>query len=46
MLLPRDIAEILGLEPLRTALVTCADERKEERPVMGAVFTFRISATP
>ena len=37
LVLPRDVVEELGLEPLRTALVTYADERKEERPVAGPV---------
>ena len=37
LVLPQNVVERLGLEPLRTAIVTCADERKEERPVAGPV---------
>ena len=37
LVLPQNVVEGLGLEPLRTAIVTCADERKEERPVAGPV---------
>jgi len=35
--LPQDLVEKLGLEIQRTVVVTYADERKEERPVAGAV---------
>lgn len=35
--LPQDVVEELGLEILRTVIVTYADERKEERPVAGTV---------
>ena len=37
LVLPQNVVERLGLEPLRTAIVTCADERQEERPVAGPV---------
>ena len=37
LVLPQNVVESLGLEPLRTAIVTYADERKEERPVAGPV---------
>ena len=33
--LPRNVVERLGVRTRRTALVTYADERKEERPVAG-----------
>ena len=39
--LPQDISERLGLVTRRTAVVTCADDRKDERPVVGPV-TVRI----
>ncbi|HJW87626.1 MAG TPA: retroviral-like aspartic protease family protein [Candidatus Brocadiaceae bacterium] len=35
--LPQDIVETLGLEILRTVVVTYADERRDERPVAGTV---------
>lgn len=35
--LPQDVVEELGLNILRTVVVTYADERKEERPVAGTV---------
>ena len=35
--LPRNVVERLGLDPLRTAVVTYADERRDERPVAGPV---------
>ena len=37
IMLPENVVERLGLEPLRTAIVTCADERREERQVAGPV---------
>ena len=37
MLLPQDLVEALGLRLLRKAIVTYADERKEERDVAGVV---------
>ena len=37
LVLPQNVGERLGLEQLRTAVVTYADERKEERPVAGSV---------
>lgn len=37
LMLPQDIVERLGLHILRTAIVTYADERKEERHVAGTV---------
>ena len=37
LVLPQNVVERLGLEALRTAIVTCADERREERPVAGPV---------
>ena len=37
LVLPRNIVERLGLDPLRTAVVTYADERRDERPVAGPV---------
>ena len=36
-MLPQNVVERLGLEPLRTAVVTHAAGRKEERSVAGAV---------
>ena len=41
LVLPRNVVERLGLETQRTVVVTCADERREERPVAGPV-TVRI----
>ena len=35
--LPQNIAERLGLVTRGTAVVTCADDRKDERPVVGPV---------
>jgi predicted aspartyl protease len=35
--LPQDYVEALGLDELGKAVVTCADERKEERPIAGPV---------
>ena len=35
--LPQDIVETLGLEILRTVVVTYAGERRDERPVAGTV---------
>lgn len=37
MMLPQDQVEELGLRELRKAIVTYADERKEERPIAGVV---------
>lgn len=37
LVLPQDQVEELGLRELRKAIVTYADERKEERPVAGVV---------
>ena len=37
LVLPQDQVEELGLDELRKAIVTHADERKEERSVAGAV---------
>ena len=37
LVLPQNIVERLGLETLRTAIVTCADERRDERSVAGPV---------
>lgn len=37
LVLPQDMVEALGLRELRKAVVTYADERKEERPVAGIV---------
>jgi hypothetical protein len=41
LVLPQDVVDTLGLETQRTVIVAYADERKEERPVAGAV-TLRI----
>ena len=41
LVLPRNVVERLGLEEQRTVVVTCADERREERPLAGPV-TVRI----
>jgi len=35
MFLPQEIVEVLGLRYLRKAIVTYADERKEERDIAG-----------
>lgn len=37
LVLPQDLVEALGLRTLRKAIVTYADERKEEREVAGVV---------
>lgn len=37
LVLPQDQVEELGLRELRKAIVTYADERKEERPIAGVV---------
>lgn len=37
LVLPQNIVERLGLETLRTAIVTYADERRDERSVAGPV---------
>lgn len=37
LVLPQNVVERLGLATQRTVIVTCADERKEERPVAGPV---------
>lgn len=37
LMLPQDVVEALGLIEVRKAIVTYADERKEERPVAGVV---------
>ncbi|MGH9802996.1 MAG: aspartyl protease family protein [Blastocatellia bacterium] len=37
LVLPQDQVEELGLREFRKAIVTYADERKEERPVAGVV---------
>ena len=37
LVLPQNVVERLGLEQLRTAVVTYADESKEERPVAGSL---------
>ena len=41
LVLPQNVVERLGVNVLRTAVVTYADERKEERPVAGPL-TVRI----
>lgn len=41
LVLPRNVVERLGLEEQRTVVFTCADERREERPLAGPV-TVRI----
>ena len=41
LVLPQDVVERLGLEQRGTAFVSCADERREERPLAGPV-TVRI----
>jgi clan AA aspartic protease len=42
LVLPQDYVEALGLPEIRKAVVTYADERKEERPVAGPV-TVRVN---
>jgi clan AA aspartic protease len=37
LVLPQDLVEVLGLRMLRKAIVTYADERKEERDIAGVV---------
>jgi clan AA aspartic protease len=37
LMLPQDLVEELGLRELRKAIVTYADERKEERSIAGVV---------
>ena len=37
LMLPENVVEQLGLETLRRAVVTYADERRDERPVAGPV---------
>ncbi len=37
LVLPQDLVETLGLTKVGTVIVIYADERKEERPVAGAV---------
>jgi len=37
LMLPENVVERLGLERLRTAIVTYADERRDERTVAGPV---------
>ncbi len=37
LVLPQDLVEALGLRRLHKAIVTYADERKEERDVAGVV---------
>lgn len=37
LVLPQDLVEALGLREMGRAIVTYADERKEERPVAGIV---------
>jgi len=41
LVLPQDLVEVLGLREVGKAIVTYADERKEERPIAGVV-TVRI----
>ena len=36
-MLPQNVVERLGVNVQRTVIVTCADERKEERPVAGPI---------
>nr|VFJ49034.1 MAG: hypothetical protein BECKDK2373B_GA0170837_102219 [Candidatus Kentron sp. DK] len=36
--LPQDVTEKLGLKPVRRAVVTYADERKDERDVVAPVY--------
>ena len=37
LMLPQDVVEKLGLRTIRTAVVSYADERKEERDIAGGV---------
>ncbi len=37
LVLPQDLVEVLGLREVGKAIVTYADERKEERPLAGVV---------
>ncbi|MBI5760658.1 MAG: aspartyl protease family protein [Planctomycetales bacterium] len=37
LVLPQDLAEVLGLREVGKVVVTCPDERKEERPRAGIV---------
>lgn len=37
LMLPQDLVEALGLSEVGKAIVTYADERKEERPIAGIV---------
>jgi clan AA aspartic protease len=37
LMLPQDVVEKLGLRTIRTAVVTYADERKEERAIAGGL---------
>jgi len=37
LMLPQDLVEALGLNEVGKAIVTYADERKEERPIAGIV---------
>jgi len=37
LMLPQDLVEALGLNEVGKAIVTSADERKEERPIAGIV---------
>jgi predicted aspartyl protease len=41
LMLPQDVVEKLGLRTIRTAVVSYADERREERNIAGGLF-FRI----
>jgi clan AA aspartic protease len=43
LMLPRDVVEALGLDEIRSAVVTCADNRKEELVVAGGV-TVRVGS--
>ncbi|MBM2814700.1 MAG: hypothetical protein HW421_1462 [Ignavibacteria bacterium] len=38
LMLPQDVVEKLGLRTIRTAVVSYADERKEERKIAGGLF--------
>ena len=38
-MLPQNVVERLGVRTRRTAIVTYADERKEERPIAGPLTT-------
>lgn len=40
LMLPQDIVERLGLREVGKAIVTYADERKEERPMAGTVTVY------